>query len=322
MVTGLFHVTSRYKTSITIVLSLSVFLCVSQIFQTGVYASQWFTVSGAGILSGYSSGTGIIDDDIPSSSLPPGFTSLLIQTNPAPPSPVYGMLVSSRGQNVKLSGGASSNDPYTKDTGAILPALSIADSYTLYTPSNCTTLLKSVNLAAKNMYRLVPSSGSGVACLNSALNALNGGNPYQISGTGLAVIVAKKSGSETLNINKIVKSSVSTNRLLIITDAQVVFDNNLVSSAPTYTSDPDVQLSIVTTFNGDGITFSGSTGPLVVEGPLVASKNIILGRSLSVNTYPGVFVKYNPLYISELSRMIPNSPYKGLFESKTRWTYE
>lgn len=317
MVTGSLHATFHFK--IFLVISVSSFLFLFP----KAFAADWFSVYGAGVLSGKVSGIGIQNNSVPSSGLPVGFYSNVIQTGSGVGRPSFGSLISSVDKDI-----SATQDAYvinTANTFSILYDIITSDG-THYTSStlgaNCATkltngtLLPLGNGATYQIYR------TSLSCMNTAL-AGGGALQYNLTGNGLAVVYV--TGSGTLNLQKTLKSSSSSERLLIITQAGISVAS-YVGDAPaalTIDSSANMQAAIISTAGSYTVVSSGAGDPVLIsEGPIVANGDVNVGKNLSGN-YPGVFVKQNPLYVVELSKkgyggFKPN----GLMVSKTTWRYE
>lgn len=332
MVMRFLHATFRFKC----LLFLFLFGVVSATFKA--QAAVWFTTYNSGVLSGHS-GTGVIYDYIPSigssRSLPAGFEGVAIQGSGVGSAPKanIGALVSSGSQSVRL-GSSTTQDAYVRYTRLIFAGMDFNTLYSSVTntlSSGCSGLLNSGQLEPGTWYR------TSVSCAESALSqtATPG---YRLRSDGVLILVVREQSSNTeLNINNRVKSRDDGQRIVIITDAPVVISYTVgtpQASLSGYIDDyydevePDIQAAFITT---DSFTIGSNSSTtdtaVILEGPIVATNNVILSRNISDFSYlgtnysfPGVYVKYNPLYISWISGGY--SGLSGMFGSKVTWRYE
>ncbi len=320
--------TSRFKlfnSVFTILVSVFIISVLGVYSATsGVYAVTWFATYG-GVLSGRASGNGIVNNGIPSSGLPAGFYSDVVQHKGSGGMTTFGTLVSSADQQVgRISPTGSTDDAYAKNTGvslvspAIADALAYPDVISIPRPGlPCAQVFKKT-LDASKIYKITTK-----ACLTSVLSS---GSGYELNSGKLAVIILSGADVDTFVFNGSLTSLHSDQRILFLTDAKVQIKATVGSDPATLNIDgpPNIEAAIISTAAGTpGFeVLTAATNPLVLEGPIVAESNVTLTRAIS-GKYPGVYIKYNPLYVVELSKMAPSlPPLKGLFESRTTWKYE
>lgn len=293
-----------------LILFLSFFIIAAVNKNTKVYAASWFTVLNSGVLSRWD----IIDNNIPTSGLPAGFNSSVVQPLG---SSRYGSLLA--GRDIYIN---TNNDVYvTKFNASFVydnPFLKLSELSTY----PLTTL---TNLDPNKIYR---------ASDTTSLENLMSSGTYSLNSNGLAIIFV--SGGGSLDINKQLVSSGTDSekrRLLILTDQKIFIGNAAGTLGANFDSPPAIQASLISYQNDENdasgsFAVSSSLGdPFILEGPIASKGALVLGRETG-GTFPGVYIKQNPLYVIELSKKGYNNtagvalPIKGLLNSKITWRYE
>ena len=271
-----------------------VFLFVGRLSLTSqVYATSWYTVVGGGILSG----SEINNPDIPNSPTAPYEPETIQNSLTSNGNPSVGVLISSGGQNVK-AGGSVTKDAFIKNTTTVLD-LNRLDVSTLASTPGITELTECGTFSV---------DPGGIYKMNA--KCFSDTTAYKISSSGLAVLVVDDP-KIPISLNTDIRSSEGGGRLLVITNSQIEYLNNVSN-----VSIQDRELSILTT--GTSSLTVRSYG----EGPVVSVSDIILPNDAGVS--PGSVVTYNPIYVSELTNLGRNNflEIKGLLVSKVSWRYE
>lgn len=182
--------------------------------------------------------------------------------------------------------------------------------------------LNTSNLPAN--YHLVSSSSPGSAFIKNHVYVFTHANALsnlplsprvtESNGTtaasGVALLIDKAT-TGTLNIPRTI-ASTNLGRLMIMTTRDVVIGAQVAGHfAPeSIRTNPgsDIRVGIITTKNITITDYSGGTsGTLILEGPLVAGGNIILDRDLGPvanGINPAAFIRYNPAYIIQLRNLM------------------
>lgn len=311
----------------TLVFSLFLLLSLFNIAGS-VYAAPWFTTYGGGVISGNA------DSDSIKSTQPyfapwAVFKSALIQPgmvtpNPTMPSFAYGGIITSGSIT-----SPTDKDAFAKNIGVLGGSLPdyqrFANKATTVIPANCdhNKLLTSCNLSP-GIYK------ASLADINSSLNNLNTGDKkYHIGGNkdGLLVLVQDPASTGTVAINYKVQpvSSAGYKRLVLITNTKInisstVGNTNFPTQAQYLSQNADIQAMLITTSTSDpAVEVATGANKLKIEGPII-SKGKMRFRRDAGTAWPGVFVQYNPFYITELAKLDASLNIFG--SSSVRWVYE
>lgn len=254
-----------------------------------VYATPWYTVIDGGILSG----SEIRNPDIPNSPTAPYEPETIQNPGSGDGSPGVGALISGGEQDVDISGDVP--DAFIKKTLLGL-GLNRLDVPTVASTPGITELTECGTFSV---------DPGGIYKMNA--ECFSDTTAYKISSSGLAVLVVDDP-KIPISLNTDIRSSEGGGRLLVITNSQIEYLNNV--------SIQNRELSILTT--GTSSLTVRSYG----EGPVVSVSDIILPNDAGVS--PGSVVTYNPIYVSELTNLGLNNflEIKGLLESKVSWRYE
>jgi len=340
MATGYLHDTYHSKYLLRVTLVLGAFSLIPLFSPSEVQAASynWFATYNGGVLSG-TSGEGIynrVPDVSAPYALPSSFKKVLIQGPDAgtEPNPAVGALISSGSQSVEV-GSLATEDAYFKNTDLVLSSLNfdtLYNSIDAELPGSCSSLFDNGKLDPNVWYKL------SVSCMEQALNGAATFPGYRLQDDGVVVFVVKKEASaEELNIDDEIISRSDKRRILIVTDADVVVlsdvgntQASLVSYVGDYYEDtePNIQAAFITTGNFIVESESASSDTaLILEGPVAAKGKMALNRSVNDvvsggynYAFPGVYVKYNPMYVAELS--IKNKALSGVSGSKVTWRYD
>lgn len=274
------------------------------------YAVEWYTVYDSGVLSGGSI-TNVIPDPPPT-----GFNKDVVQHPGSENITTYGSLISSGGQTTN-----GDDDAYVKSTNTVIFPFNVQETLNnpgLILVTACGNLLDGTQtLDTANIYK------TSYGCFNGAMNSAS---VYNLTADGLAVIVVDGSvGSGTINI-KATKAISPNKRVLVVTDAKIEIDDTAGSLASSllFDSIENIQMGIVSTATGGSsfVVEENTSNAVIIEGPVVSGGDMTLGRNLTVG-YPGVYMRYKPFYVAELSKKgTAGLAIKGLLESKTTWRYD
>ncbi len=290
----------------------SFFIFVISAFGLGTtgeaYAIEWFSVYGSGVLSGGD----ITNNGIP--NIPPtGFNKDVVQHPGSENITTYGSLISSGGQTTN-----GDDDAYVKNLVLTPKALSI-DSLLLGATNitDCSTIFNN-RLNPNILYKI--SGPYTASCLSQSFIA-DTDRTYGLESDGLVIIAVDFTSG--LNLRKTLKSTSSNQRILLLTNSTTSIVSNVGTPVGVATFDTQNQYDLAMITTSTFTVQDSATLTSILEGPLISGGAVTLGRNYAAATYPGVFVKYNPFYVAELSKKgTAGLAIKGLLESKTTWRYD
>ncbi|MBU0650021.1 hypothetical protein KJ605_02225 [Patescibacteria group bacterium] len=327
MVIGLLATIWRFKSHFShTLLVLSVLVGFSFVNTSRVYATRWFAVAGGGVLSGKTSSTGIQDNAIPSSGLPADFNSDVVQRSGSADLETFGTLISSAGQDVHQTPSGNTNDVYLKNGGQALaltlPFPPAGENLDITPVSNCNNMLRGSALQPMGSSAPFRIYTTTVSCLNIAISQVVPATGYNLNGSGLVVLFVSRDGSNTININRnLISSAGDDERLLVITNANVRVQSTVGGAPATLTFDSPAHVQMGFLALGTVNVDNGGLA-VILEGPLMGNGDVTLWRNIA-SSYPGVFVKYNPLYTAFLAQAFDDAfKVGGLHQTKYTWRYE
>lgn len=297
--------------------------------------APWFTTYLGGALSGKTGGAGIVDTIAPDTSPSFLFKEVVVQgstTNPPQARSEYGMLLTTENFSARGPSGATydANASYIGGLNVTDSSVYIGSSdlslYTQVDAADCPSgnFIKTNKLDPRVLFYKV-----GLTCAQNAFDGLSSsynfrnlpGNPG-----GVVVLFVEASSTDTLTISNPVTSQSASERLILITPAKVVIGSSINTAVPYQPSaTANIQMAIIT---ASTFSVAGSSGALVVEGPIIAGGAVSLNRETSNPTYPGVLVSYNPKYLGLFRTTLDNyisstsSGIPSLLVRKVRWVHE
>lgn len=291
------------------------------VFCRKAYAVEWYATFDSGVLSG----NVIKNNGIPS-NVPFGFSRSVIQFGRVGFPAQRGTLISVDNQILNTS-----SDSFVKFTNLgfpqpLFPSLILDDDLVAYNTSGnrCRRMLTAGLLDTNFAYKL---TGSGAfSCLSQAFNELPSSGIYNVSGDGLAILFVEGS-SNNLNISKPLLPASDRKRLLLIYNSSLSISPSVGINASNANFNSPAQIKagfyLFGKENSYSLADSVDEKALIFEGVLVGTDSLFVSRNFVNSTFPGGYYKFDPFYVSELSKKgLSGLVINGLLESKITWKYE